>query len=191
MSQTNGNTPAVHGNGANPLATATYQVELGGQTLVVTIIDREDGRYIRVGDGPERTVEVVIARHDGDLGLLVDGTLLRGLIGQHDDGTVTVAMDGASISARVVDERAARLASAAAAGRPRHTETAIRAPMPGRGVGVPVDVGQAVSRGTTLVVLSAMKMQNELTAPADGTVKEVLVSAGQTVDQRQVLVTLE
>jgi len=40
-------------------------------------------------------------------------------------------------------------------------------------------------------VLSAMKMQNELTAPADGTVTEIAVSAGQTVDQNQVLVRLE
>ena len=63
--------------------------------------------------------------------------------------------------------------------------------MPGLVVAVPVEPGQSISRGTTLVVLSAMKMQNELTAPADGTVKEVLVSTGQTVDQNQVLIRLE
>ena len=182
MSNTNG--------AARVVATTTYQVELGGQTVMVTVVDREDGRYIRVGDGPERWVEVVTLREDGELGLLVGGTLLRGLIGLTDDG-VSVALDGQTVSARVADERAARLASAAAAGRPRHTETAIRAPMPGLVVGVPVEVGQSITRGTTLVVLSAMKMQNELTAQADGTVKEVLVSAGQTVDQQQVLVRLE
>lgn len=172
------------------MASMTYQVDLGGQTLVVTVIDREHGRYVRVGDGPERRVEVVITRDDGELGLLVGGQLMRGLIGRQDDG-VTVAVDGHAVSAQVVDERAARLASAAAAGRPRHSETAIRAPMPGLVVGIPVEVGQSVTRGMTLVVLSAMKMQNELTAPADGVIKEVLVTAGQTVDQRQVLVRLE
>ena len=56
---------------------------------------------------------------------------------------------------------------------------------------VNVEPGQAVTKGMTLVVLSAMKMQNELTAPNDATVKEVLVSPGDTVNQQQVLVTLE
>ena len=186
MSDANGEQAGL----ARQLASMTYQVELESQTVVVTVIDREDGRYIRVGDGSERRAEIVISRDDGELGVLVGGELVRGLIERQAEG-LTVAVDGHSVSARVVDERAARLASAAAAGRPRQADTAIRAPMPGLVVGIPVEVGQSVTRGTTLVVLSAMKMQNELTAPSDGVVKEVLVSAGQTVDQRQVLVRLE
>jgi biotin carboxyl carrier protein len=186
MSEANGEMSSP----SRQLASMTYQVELESQTVLVTVIDREDGRYIRVADGPERRVEVVISRDDGELGVLMGGELLRGLVGREPDG-VTVALDGHAVNARVVDERAARLASAAAAGRPRHAETAIRAPMPGLVVGIPVEAGQSVTRGMTLVVLSAMKMQNELTAPSDGVVKEVLVSTGQTVDQRQVLVRLE
>jgi biotin carboxyl carrier protein len=189
MSAENVGNGSENGSSRQP-ASMTYQVELESQTVVVTVIDREDGRYIRVADDAERRVEVVISREDGELGVLVGGELVRGLVGHHADG-VTVALDGHSVNARVVDERAARLASAAAAGRPRQSETAIRAPMPGLVVGIPVEVGQTVTKGTTLVVLSAMKMQNELTAPSDGVVKEVLVSTGQTVDQRQVLVRLE
>ena len=101
----------------------------------------------------------------------------------------TLIIDGQTIDAVVQDERAARLASAAG-GRPRSSQTTVQAPMPGLVVAVSVEPGQAVTRGTTLVVLSAMKMQNELTAPADATVTEVLVSAGQTVDQGQALVRL-
>jgi biotin carboxyl carrier protein len=58
-------------------------------------------------------------------------------------------------------------------------------------VAVPVEAGQQITKGATVVILSAMKMQNELTAPADATVKDVLVSPGQTVEQNQVLVRLE
>jgi glutaconyl-CoA/methylmalonyl-CoA decarboxylase subunit gamma len=58
-------------------------------------------------------------------------------------------------------------------------------------VSVPVAAGEAVAKGTTIVILSAMKMQNELTAPGDATVKEILVGPGQTVEQNQVLVRLE
>ena len=175
---------------ARQLAATTYRVELGGQTMTVAVIEGEDGLYVRLGDGPEQPVDITIQRDDGELGLLVGGQVICGLVARREDG-LTLVLEGQSIDARVLDERAVRLASAAAAGRPHTSELSVRAPMPGLVVAVPVEPGQAVARGTTLVVLSAMKMQNELTAPADGTVKEVLVSAGQTVDQQQVLIRLE
>jgi biotin carboxyl carrier protein len=172
------------------LPATTYRVEIGERAVKVELTEREDGLYARVGEGPERRIEVAVAREDGELSLLVGGEMVRGLVGAREGG-LTVVVDGRAVDAVVLDERAARLASAAASGRPRTSETAIRAPMPGLVVAVPVEPGQNVAKGTTLVVLSAMKMQNELTAPADGTVKEVLVSAGQTVDQNAVLVRLE
>ena len=178
-------------NGApRPLATSTSRVEVGDQQLTIELSERDDGLYVRVGDGPARRVEIAVSREDGELSLLVGGSVVRGLVGAGEGGP-TVVVDGRAVDAVVLDERAARLASAAAGGRPRTSETAIRAPMPGLVVAVPVEVGQSVAKGSTLVVLSAMKMQNELTAPADATVKEVLVGAGQTVDQNQVLVRLE
>jgi acetyl-CoA/propionyl-CoA carboxylase biotin carboxyl carrier protein len=170
-------------------AITTYRVEIGDRTYSVEIAERDDGLSLRIGDGPTHRLEVAVSRDDGELSVLVGSEVLRGLVGARSD-CITVVVDGHAVEARVLDERAARLASAAAGGRPRTSETAVRAPMPGLVVGVPVEAGQAVSKGTTLVVLSAMKMQNELTAPADSTVKEVLVMAGQTVDQDQVLVRL-
>jgi biotin carboxyl carrier protein len=182
-------TAEQNGSG-RPIATATYRVELGGRAVTVEVSERDDGLYVRLGEGDARRVEVASAPSDGELSLLVAGEVVRGLVGTREGG-VTVVVDGQSVDAVVMDERAARLASAAAGGRPRSSETAVRAPMPGLVVAVPVEVGQSVTRGATLVVLSAMKMQNELTAPSDATVKEVLVGAGQTVDQNQVLVRLE
>jgi biotin carboxyl carrier protein len=167
----------------------SYRVEIGGQALRVEVIERDDGLYARLGDGEPRRVEVMVNRDDGELALVVGGETVRGLVGRRPGG-LTIVADGQQLDAVVLDERAARLASAAG-GRARGSQTTIRAPMPGLVVAVPVEVGQAVSRGTTLVVLSAMKMQNELTAPADATVKEILVGAGQTVDQGQALVRLE
>jgi biotin carboxyl carrier protein len=169
---------------------STYRVELNGRQLTIELAERDDGLYARIGDGPSRRVEVMVSRDDGELSVAVGGALLRGLVGRRESG-LTIVVDGQSVDAVVLDERAARLASAAASGRHRHHETAIRAPMPGLVVAVPVEPGQSVVKGTTLVVLSAMKMQNELTSPADGTVTEILVSSGQTVDQNQVLIRLE
>ena len=58
----------------------------------------------------------------------------------------------------------------------------VTAPMPGNILKVNVQNGQAVKAGTVLVVLEAMKMENEIMAPADGTVTQVLVTKGSTVD---------
>ena len=67
---------------------------------------------------------------------------------------------------------------------------AVNAPMPGNILKVNVNVGDAVKSGTVLVVLEAMKMENEIMAPKDGTVTQVLVSKGSTVDPGAPLVVI-
>ena len=67
---------------------------------------------------------------------------------------------------------------------------AVNAPMPGNILKVNVNVGDAVKAGTVLVVLEAMKMENEIMAPKDGTVTQVLVSKGSTVDTGAALVVI-
>ena len=67
---------------------------------------------------------------------------------------------------------------------------AVNAPMPGTILKVNVEKGQAVKAGTVLVVLEAMKMENEILAPKDGTVTQVVVSKGSTVDTGAPLVVI-
>ena len=67
---------------------------------------------------------------------------------------------------------------------------AVNAPMPGNILKVNVKAGDAVKSGTVLVVLEAMKMENEIRAPKDGTVTQVLVSKGSTVDTGAPLVVI-
>lgn len=66
----------------------------------------------------------------------------------------------------------------------------VAAPMPGKILKVNVTAGQAVKKGDVLVVLEAMKMENEIQAPQDGTVASVDTSAGATVESGDVLVSL-
>ena len=79
---------------------------------------------------------------------------------------------------------AAAPAAAAPAAAPAVTGAgdAVNAPMPGTILKVNVQNGQAVKEGDVLVVLEAMKMENEILAPKNGTVTQVLVSKGSTVD---------
>ena len=87
---------------------------------------------------------------------------------------------------------AAPAAPAAAPAAPEVTGSgeAVNAPMPGNILKVNVKVGDAVKSGTVLVVLEAMKMENEIMAPKDGTVTQVLVSKGSTVDTGAPLVVI-
>ncbi|GAI83765.1 unnamed protein product, partial [marine sediment metagenome] len=64
-------------------------------------------------------------------------------------------------------------------------------PMPGLVVSVEVDVGDRIESGKGLVVIEAMKMQNEMRSPRDGVIKEVLVKEGTSVNGGDILVTLE
>jgi len=66
----------------------------------------------------------------------------------------------------------------------------INAPMPGTVLRVNVTQGQAVKEGDVLVVLEAMKMENEITAPRAGTVNQVVATKGSTVETGAVLVVL-
>ena len=87
---------------------------------------------------------------------------------------------------------AAPAAPAAAPAAPAVTGSgeAVNAPMPGNILKVNVKVGDAVKSGTVLVVLEAMKMENEIMAPKDGTVTQILVSKGSTVDTGAALVVI-
>ena len=67
---------------------------------------------------------------------------------------------------------------------------AVNAPMPGNILKVNVTAGQAVKSGDVLCILEAMKMENEIRAPKDGTVTQVLVSKGNTVDTGAPLVVI-
>lgn len=78
----------------------------------------------------------------------------------------------------------------AAAAAPVSGGTNVLSPMPGTILSVNVTVGQAVKAGDVLMVLEAMKMENDIVASADGTVKQLLVSKGSTVNTDDVLAVL-
>lgn len=66
----------------------------------------------------------------------------------------------------------------------------VNAPMPGTVVSVAVTPGQAVKKGDVLLVLEAMKMENEINAPQDGTVASIHVAKGEAVDSGKLLVSM-
>ena len=101
--------------------------------------------------------------------------------------TYEIQFAGQRFEVQVEDERAKALTSSAKSAQ-GSGEAKIRAPMPGLVIGIPHEAGAAVTRGQTVVVLEAMKMENDLSTPISGTIKEIRVKKGQTVNQGDVLV---
>ena len=102
------------------------------------------------------------------------------------------AIAPAPVAAAPAAAPVAAAAPAAAPAAPAVTGAgdAVTAPMPGNILKVNVNVGDAVKEGQVLVVLEAMKMENEIMAPKDATVTQVVVSKGSTVDTGAPLVVL-
>ena len=105
------------------------------------------------------------------------------------EAIVPTAAPVAAAAAAPAPVAAPAAAPAPAAAAPVAGE-AVTAPMPGNILKVNVTAGQAVKEGDVLVVLEAMKMENEILAPKACTVKQVLVSKGSTVDTGATLVVL-
>ena len=113
--------------------------------------------------------------------------------------TVTFAFRGAThqvhLSAGVQSVTTTQLSSAATPPLPRARTLSgepgvVRAPMPGLVVAIKVKVGDRVTASDTVAVIEAMKMENNLSAGCNGTVREIHVQAGKEVDNRAILVSI-
>ena len=103
-------------------------------------------------------------------------------------GQWSLGIRGERWEVEVVDERTRHIRSLTGGAERARGPVVLRAPMPGLVVRVAARVGDQVAAGAGLVVLEAMKMENELKAPAPGVVGAVRVEAGQAVEKGQVLV---
>lgn len=92
---------------------------------------------------------------------------------------ITIGDDVYAVTVQTDDGSAAPAPSAAPAGPAQREQ--VDAPLPGTILSVDVTPGQPVRRGQVLLILEAMKMENEIVAPCDGVVSEILVSKGTSV----------
>lgn len=157
------------------VGTHTFEVELRDNNVIV--------------DGETVSAEL----------LHVPGTLLRKLalngashrlIAKAGDtrGSWNLQLDGERVSLEVVDERTRTIRAMTARAAGPQGPKPVRAPMPGMVVRVEVEPGQQVKAGQGVVIIEAMKMENELKADAAGVVSKILVQAGTAVEKGTVLV---
>jgi biotin carboxyl carrier protein len=104
-------------------------------------------------------------------------------------GSYSVAVDGQRLEVEALDERSRAVRSLRAATAVSTGPEPLRAPMPGLVTRVLVGPGDTVTAGTSLVVMEAMKMENELRAKVDGTVRDISIQPGTPVEKGTILVT--
>ena len=162
-----------------------YHVSIGGRSYQV-VVDGErvlvDGREVRASI---QTVPGTPVRH-----LVFDDRSASFAVIPDGQGRWTLLDQGEAVEVEVLDERTRHIRNLVGAGKSQARGGTMKAPMPGLVVRVLVEPGQVVTTGMGLVVLEAMKMENELKAAAAGVVEAVAVKPGQAVEKGQVLVTL-
>ncbi len=166
----------IDGEPQPPTVLAQRQFDLDGERVSLGLVGEGHDRHTLQEDG---VASSVILGPDRQL----DGGVRRR----------EVLVDGFRFEVDVESERIAALRERAGRGRAasaRHGSLEIRAIIPGRVVSVSVAPGDAVTAGMQLLVVEAMKMQNELRAPRDGAVEQVAVRPGATIEVGDLLVVI-
>ncbi len=104
-----------------------------------------------------------------------------------EEGTGSAAPAKQAAAPKKAAPAAPKAAQGASAGQ---GATKVNAPMPGKILSVKVSAGQAVKKGDVLMILEAMKMENEVVAPSDGTIASIDVTEGSSVEAGAVLASL-
>ncbi len=170
-----------------------YYTSCDDEQLKIEVIDDPDGHTrVILPDGREMRVDLQAALGENFFSLLVDKESHEVYREKGEEaGDYNLTLDGQTYQVRVATERQHRFATLAPNAHAQSGEVTVKAPMPGLVSIVSVEIGQEVAQGQRLIVLEAMKMENELRAPKAGKIKAINVSAGQTVEQNRALVVLE
>ena len=158
--------------------------ELDAQSFPIDLTPGGSGKSYRATLG-DKTVELeILQAKDGKLDLLIDGERV----------TVYVSSDNAKRWVTVNGQTLVLTKSSGArrsGSRHQHAAGELTAPMPGQVRSVNVSEGDVVTKGQTLLLLEAMKMEIRVQALGDGVVKKIFVQQGQTVEREQILIEIE
>lgn len=163
-----------------------FEAQIGGETIPVEVSGAAGRFTVTVGD---RFLDVDASQvAEGIWSILLGGVSYVADVTEQ-DGSYVIDVDGESYRIRLEEETRyiirTRGAQGAAAGQ------VLKAPLPGKVTLIEVTVGQRVEPGDGLIVLEAMKMENEFKSSGAGTVKEIRVQVGQVVNPGDVLVVIE
>ncbi|MBS1840273.1 MAG: biotin/lipoyl-binding protein [Acidobacteria bacterium] len=160
-----------------------YEVLLGGKTRVVELMRDAEKWRVSLDGKPIDADAIEVAANT--FSVLIEGESWEVRVAPKPDGTLVLHTGIAEFVAQVEDPRTwrgRRHGAMEAEGRQQ-----ITAPMPGKVVRVLANPGDTVEAGQGLLVVEAMKMQNEIRSPKNGKVEKILVKEGQAVNAGEIL----
>jgi biotin carboxyl carrier protein len=165
-----------------------FIARLGEHTSIVEIEENGKGLYKIAVDGNEFLVD---GKKTGrtNYSLIVDNRSFEIEVDNTDD-EYRVLVDARNYRVHLIDERRARV-DGAEGGIQAQGRQKISVPMPGRVTAVLVSQGDVVEKGQGLLIVEAMKMENEVRSPISGEVKEIKAKAGEAVEGGAVLMIIE
>ncbi|OGC77796.1 MAG: hypothetical protein A2145_00260 [candidate division Zixibacteria bacterium RBG_16_40_9] len=164
-----------------------YQVKINGQEFKIDILER--GNRLQIGlNGREMEANLTELKKDKIYSLLVDNkTYDLEILRKMNDFEINYG--GRKYSGEIWEHTLAKIKPPAQKEVLKQKE--LKAPMPGLIVRIEVPEGKEIKIGEGVLIMEAMKMENEIKSPFDGKVKKILVQERQTVEKDQVLVVLE
>jgi biotin carboxyl carrier protein len=167
-----------------------YFVMTGEDEEAYAVETLDDGRY-RI-EKPSGDVVIVdaFAPQPGRLHVLTEDGASGDYAVRENDGDYSVVIRGIDTHVEVLNERQRRMRAAGVNGRGA-TGPDLVSPMAGKVVAIPASIGDVVEEGEVVVIVEAMKMENDLKAHTSGTVTGISVEEGQAVEVGDVLVSIE
>ena len=165
-----------------------YYVEWAGRERVVEIRGTRHGLQVLV-DGEPHPADVTATEDGGLLNLLIDSQSVT-YAARFESGAALLSFHDREVRVPIEDERGRLARLATGGGRAAAASSDIKSVMPGVVKEILVAEGDPVAAGQALLILEAMKMENEIRAPRDGVVARFHVQAGQAVDKGALLVGL-
>lgn len=145
------------------------EVSIDGKILDFNVIKVENGIYSILHEGKSYDMEIVTGS---------------------DKRNYTVAHRSSSFDVEIIDPEAKYMKNRMK-GMAEEDQNSIASPMPGKVVKIPVEVGDTVEPGQTLIIISAMKMESEYKAKRSGKIKDILTNEGDTIEGNETLILIE
>lgn len=168
------------------MAIGEFQVLVDDETIKLTI-EEIDGETIVRSD--ERQWKADLQQFTGTnlVSLILNGISFEFLVDQRNNQyTILRGIDQYDVRVKALRSESAQLVDAITEGK-----ITLECPLVGMILEIPVEQGQVVQKGDVLIIIEAMKMQNQIRAPRDSTILDIHVKKGDKVSLRQTLITLE
>lgn len=171
------------------LNTGNFQVQVGGETASLMIgpdhADLDGRRYaVRVGVTSQHSVTINVD------GRVFHAQLIRVTRSPRGAVDVELVLNGEFVRLGLLDHRALLMQTVQRDAPEDQSNVQILAPMPGLVARIEAKVGDSLNPGTGILILEAMKMENEIRSPSTGILKEIRVRQGQNVEKNEVLATV-